>query len=113
MPRKRTTNNDSPRRVVAEIVLSIDIRINGPGGDYDMSWIFPHAISETSRDRTVALAHTATTALLGRKNYEGFAGYWPSVADDAAADPRDREWSRWFTTVEKVVFSTSISERRR
>jgi hypothetical protein len=33
MPRKRTTNNDSPRRVVAEIVLSIDIRINGPGGD--------------------------------------------------------------------------------
>jgi hypothetical protein len=33
------------RRVVAEIVLSLDGRVNGAGGEYDMSWLFPHAIS--------------------------------------------------------------------
>jgi len=100
------------RRVVAEIVLSLDGRVNGTGGEYDMSWLFPHAISDTSRDRTAGFTQSSTTALLGRKNYEGFAGYWPSVADDESADPRDRTFSRWFTSVQKVVFSTSIAEGR-
>ena len=101
---------DTSRRVVAEIVLSLDGRVNGAGGEYDMSWIVPHAISDTSRDRTAGFCESSTTAVLGRKNYEGFAGYWPPVADDESADPRDRTFSRWFTTVEKVVFSTTITE---
>ena len=101
---------DTSRRVVAEIVLSLDGRVNGAGGEYDMSWIVPHAISDTSRDRTAGFTQSSTTALVGRKNYEGFAGYWPSVADDEAADLRDRAFSRWFTSVQKVVFSTSITE---
>jgi len=83
------------RRVVAEIVLSLDGRVNGAGGEYDMSWIIPHAISDTSRDRTAEFTQSSTTALVGRKNYEGFAGYWPSVADDESADLRDRTFSRW------------------
>jgi dihydrofolate reductase len=105
-----TTTNQSTRRVVAEIVLSLDGRVNGVGGDYDMSWIYPHAISDTSRDRTVALAEAATTALVGRKNFEGFAGYWPPVADDESADPRDRAFSRWFTSVDMVVFSRTVTD---
>lgn len=100
----------SERRVVAEIVLSLDGRINGAGGEYDMSWIVPHAVSDTARDRTAGFCDTSTTAVLGRKNYEGFAGYWPSVAGDEAADPRDRTFSRWFTSVEKIVFSTTTTE---
>ena len=91
-------------------MLSLDGRVNGAGGEYDMSWLFPHAISDTSRDRTVGFTQSSTTALLGRKNYEGFAGYWPSVADDESAEPRDRTFSRWFTSVQKFVFSTSITE---
>jgi dihydrofolate reductase len=98
------------RRVVAEIVVSLDGRVNGAGGEYDMSWIIPHAISDTSRDRTAGFTHSSTTALVGRKNYQGFAGYWPSVADDESADLRDRTFSRWFTSVQKVVFSTSMTE---
>jgi dihydrofolate reductase len=107
---KQTATNQPPRRVVANIVLSLDGRVNGPGGDYDMSWIVPHAISDTSRDHTVAVSAQATTALLGRKNYEGFAGFWPSVADDESADPRDRAFSRWMNTVAKVVFSSTLTE---
>ncbi len=110
MSTQPNSKGSTPRRVVAEIVLSLDGRVNGIGGDYDMSWIVPHAISDTSRERTVGFTESATTALLGRKNYEGFAGYWPSVADDESADPRDRAFSRWFTNAEKIVFSSTLTD---
>lgn len=96
------------RTVTANITLSLDGRVSGPGGEYDMSWIVPHAITPRSRDHMVSVTGTATTALLGRKNYEGFAGFWPAVADDESAAPQDREFSRWLNAVEKVVFSTTL-----
>ena len=71
------------RRVVAEIVLSLDGRVNGAGGEYDMSWLFPHAISDTSRDRTAGFTQSSTTALVGRKNYEGSPATgrrWPTTS---------------------------------
>ena len=51
------------------------------------------------------------TVLLGRVNFEGFGGYWPTVADDPSADPRDRTFSRWLDAVE-VVFSTTLTETK-
>src|SRR6266498_278550 len=82
------------RKVTANIMLSLDGRVNGAGGDYDMSWI----------------VQPATTAVLGLKNYEGFGGFWPAVADDQNASPQDRAFSRWLNTVEKVVFSSTLTE---
>ncbi|MFI6997095.1 dihydrofolate reductase family protein [Nocardia sp. NPDC050175] len=102
--------NTGNRRVVANISLSLDGRTNGPGGDYDMSWIVPHAVSDTTRDRMVQMTEAATTALLGRKNYQGFGGYWPTVAVDENADPRDRAFGQWLDAVEKVVFSSTLTE---
>ncbi|MEU9016644.1 dihydrofolate reductase family protein [Actinomadura sp. NPDC048394] len=102
------SGENARRTVTANITLSLDGRICGPGGEYDMSWIVPHATTNGARDHMVSVTGTATTALLGRKNYEGFAGFWPAVADDEGADPRDREFSRWLTAVEKVVFSTTL-----
>jgi dihydrofolate reductase len=98
------------RRVVANFSLSLDGRISGPGGDYDMGWIVPHAVTDVARDHMIAVTSPATTVLLGRKNYEGFGGYWPSVAEDEAADPRDRAFSRWLNATEKVVFSSGLAE---
>jgi dihydrofolate reductase len=96
------------RTVVGNISLSLDGRVAGPDGEYDMSWIVPHAVSNGAREHMVAVTSPATTALLGRKNYEGFAGYWPSVAADEAADQRDRTFSRWLNEVDKVVFSRTL-----
>jgi dihydrofolate reductase len=98
------------RTVVGNIALSLDARVTGPGGEYDMGWIVPHAISDASRDHMIAVTAPATTALLGRKNYEGFKGYWPPVAADESADPRDRAFSTWLNSVEKVVFSATLTE---
>lgn len=96
------------RRVVANITLSLDGRVNGAGGEYDMSWIVPHALTDTARDHMIRVTSPATTALLGRKNYQGFNGFWPTVADNPEADPRDRAFSNWLNKVEKVVFSTTL-----
>jgi dihydrofolate reductase len=103
-------NHQHPRTVTANITLSLDGRTNGAGGDYDMSWIVPHAITEGARDHMTRVTSTATTALLGRKNFEGFGGYWPAVADDENAAPQDRAFSKWLNEVEKVVFSTTLTE---
>ena len=98
------------RTVVANISLSLDGRITGPGGEYDMGWIVPHAISDGARAHMVEVTSTATTALLGRKNYQGFGGFWPAVAGDPNADAADRTFSRWLNDVDKVVFSTTLDQ---
>jgi dihydrofolate reductase len=95
------------RTVVANISLSLDGRVSGAGGEYDIGWIVPHAITNTARDHMISVTSPATTVLLGRKNYEGFGAYWPLVADNAEADPRDRAFSKWLNAVEKIVFSST------
>jgi dihydrofolate reductase len=98
------------RRVVANVTLSLDGRTAGPAGDGDMGWLVPHALSDAARDHMMAVTTPATTVLLGRKNHEGFAGFWPPVADDPSADPRDRAFSSWLTETDKVVFSSTLTE---
>ncbi|MEV8374324.1 dihydrofolate reductase family protein [Kribbella sp. NPDC056861] len=99
------------RTVVGNIALSLDGRISGTGGPYDMGWIVPHATTDGSRSHMLRVtSQAATTVLLGRNNYEGFGGFWPGVAEMAEADPKDREFSRWLNEVEKVVFSTTLQQ---
>ena len=98
------------RTVIANISLSLDGRTSGPGGEYDMGWIVPHAITNGARDHMIDVTSPATTVLLGRKNYEGFGSYWPSVADNAEADPRDRAFSKWLNAVEKIAFSSTMKD---
>ena len=105
-----TNKTNNIRMVVANISLSMDGRTNGVGGDYDMSWIVPHAVTDSTRDNMIAVTSLATTVLLGRKNYQGFGSYWPSVADNESADPRDRAFSTWLNSVEKVVFSSTLKD---
>lgn len=103
------TTVEAHRRVVANISLSLDGRIHGRDGEHDMGWIVPHAISDGSRDHMIRVTSPATTVLLGRKNYEGFSAFWPSVAADETADPRDRAFSRFLNEVEKVIFTTTVT----
>jgi dihydrofolate reductase len=98
------------RKVRANISLTLDGRYNGPGGPADLGAIVPYAVTDVARDHLARIHEGATTALLGRLNAEGFLGYWPSVADDASADPRDRGYARWLVDAEKVVLSTTLTE---
>jgi dihydrofolate reductase len=75
-----------------------------------MGWLAAHAVTDEARNHMIAVTTPATTVLLGRKNYEGFGGYWPTVASDESADPRDRAFARWLNSVEKVVFSSTLKQ---
>jgi len=105
-----TNKTAKTRTVVANISLSLDGRTNGAGGDYDMGWIVPHAVTDGGRNHMIEVTSPATTVLLGRKNYQGFGSYWPSVADNESADSRDRAFSRWLNSVEKIVFSSTLKD---
>jgi dihydrofolate reductase len=110
---KTMTTQPAPsngRTVVANISLSLDGRTTGPNGEYDMGWIVPHAITEGARNHMIAVTTPATTVLLGRKNYQGFGSYWPALANDENADPRDRAFSKWLNSVEKIVFSSTLKQ---
>jgi dihydrofolate reductase len=104
------TGQPRDRIVTGNIALSLDGRVTGPGGEYDMGWIVPHALTDESRAHLLRVTSTASTVLLGRKNYQGFAGFWPAVADDDDADPRDRAFARWLNEAEKVVVSRTLTE---
>ncbi|WP_406231009.1 dihydrofolate reductase family protein [Nocardia sp. NBC_01009] len=98
------------RKVTANIALTLDGRYNGPGGPTDAEAIVRYATTEVARDHLTRIYEGATTALLGRLNAEGFLGYWPTVAADDNADPRDRGYAKWLVDTEKVVLSTTLTE---
>ncbi|MEV0550401.1 dihydrofolate reductase family protein [Nocardia salmonicida] len=95
------------RTVTANIGLTLDGRYNGPGGPTDMQAIVRYATTDVARDHLTRIWEGATTALLGRVNAEGFLGFWPTVAADENADPRDRAYAKWLVDTEKVVLSTT------
>ncbi|TDE37319.1 dihydrofolate reductase family protein [Actinomadura sp. 6K520] len=104
------SEQSSGRRVTANLGLTLDGRYHGPGGPGDFAAFAPYVTTEVARDQLARIWKDATTAVLGRINAEGFMGYWPPVAADEDADPRDRGYARWLTETEKVVFSTTLTE---
>lgn len=105
-----STQTKTGRRVVAQISTTLDGRVSGPKGPSDMEVVARYAGSDAAHARSAEALAAATTALLGRVNYEGFYGYWPPVAVNETADPRDRNIARWLDDVEKVVFSTTMTD---
>jgi len=93
--------------VTANLCLTLDGRYNGPGGD--MGAIVCYATTEVARNHLTRIWETATTAVLGRRNAEGFLGFWPTVAGDENADPRDRGYAKWLVDTEKVILSTTLT----
>jgi len=102
--------SSTDRRVTANLALSLDGRYHGPDGPDDFGAFVPYVVTGTARDQMTRMCETATTALLGRVNAEGFMAYWPPVADDGNADPRDRGYAKWLVDTEKVVLSTTLTE---
>lgn len=98
------------RRVTANLSITLDGRYRGPGGPADMGPIVRYATTEVARDHLTRMRENATTAVLGRLNAEGFLGFWPSVAADDTADPRDRGYAKWLVDTEKVVLSRTLTD---
>ena len=98
------------RTIRANLSLTLDGRYHGAGGPADLSAIVPYAATEVARDHLTRVHQGATTVLLGRGSAQGFMGYWPPVADDESADPRDRAYAAWLRDTDKVILSRTLSE---
>lgn len=98
------------RIVIGHIPLSLDGRVSGPGGEHDMGWTVRHASTGAARAQLLEVTSTAGTVLLDGRTYQGFGGYWPAVAGDEDADPRDRLFARWLNEAEKILVSRTVTE---
>jgi dihydrofolate reductase len=92
------------RKLIVCNIMSLDGYYTGPGNNV-MVLPMDEAFDAYNAERLRA----ADTLLLGRTTYEGFKGFWPSVADDPKARPVLREISRLDNAIDKVVVSDSIT----
>ena len=104
----RTENR--ARRVVAWASVSMDGCTSGPGGPEHDQWLYEHAGHEQTSAYFEGIWRGADTALLGRTNYEGFYSVWPGITRDPSMPARVGELGAWIDAVEKVVFSTTLTE---
>jgi dihydrofolate reductase len=99
------------RKLVVSNIMSLDGYYEGPGKNvmalFDYRWDYP--MDESFDAYNAERLRAADTLLLGRVSYEGFKGFWPSVADDPNATPIQREISRLNNAIDKVVISDSMT----
>lgn len=102
-------NDVQTRRLIASVNVSLDGFSAGPGGDDDVMWFVEH-VNDQFSSNFEGVYRGSTTALMGRKNYEGFYGIWPSITEAPETSARDRDLGTWMNEVEKVVFSRTLRE---
>ncbi len=93
------------RKLIVCNITSVDGFYSGPD-DNVMVMPFDAPFDDYNADRLRA----ADTLLLGRRSFEGFKGYWPSIADNPDARPVEREISRLNNAIDKVVVSDSLTD---
>jgi dihydrofolate reductase len=100
------------RKLIVSNAMSLDGYYEGPGEnvmalfDYRRE-VYP--MDESFDAYNAERLRAADTLLLGRVSYDGFKGFWPSVADDPDATPIQREISRLNNAIDKVVISDTLT----
>ena len=99
------------RKLIVSNAMSLDGYYEGPGKNvmalFDYRWDYP--TDESFDAYNAERLRAADTLLLGRVSYQGFKGFWPSVADDPDATPIQREISHLNNAIDKVVISDSMT----
>jgi dihydrofolate reductase len=97
------------RKLIVCNMMSLDGYYTGPGNNV-MVLPMDEAFDAYNAERLRA----ADTLLLGRVSYDGFRGFWPSIADDPSPQwrPIHREISRLDNTIDKVVISDSMTREQ-
>ena len=100
------------RKLIVCNIMSLDGYYEGPGKNvmdlFGYRWE-AYPTDETFDAYNAERLRAADTLLLGRVSFEGFKGYWPSVADDPKATPTTQEISRLDNAIDKVVISNSLT----
>jgi dihydrofolate reductase len=91
------------RRVTCSMNVSLDGYIAGPDGGFD--WSEPD--EDVFRFWTDEIRELGAY-LLGRRLYEAML-YWETADRDPSLDDSQREWTRLWKRLPKVVFSTTLT----
>jgi dihydrofolate reductase len=92
------------RKLVVANIMSLDGYYTGPDDD-----IMVMPMDPSFDAHSVARLREADTLLLGRRTFEGFRSFWPSVVDSPQATEANREISSRNNAIEKVVISDTLT----
>jgi dihydrofolate reductase len=93
------------KKLIMQLELTLDGFYAGPKEEF--AWF---TLNQDLWKMRVGQFSTIDTVLLGRKNYQGFGGYWPTVVDNPASTETDIKFSRWLDNISKVVFSKTLDK---
>lgn len=85
--------------------LSLDGFVAGQNGEMD--WI---KVDEEIFDHVGKRVSEGDTALYGRVTYQMMENYWPDAGDKPNATKHDKEHSKWYNEVHKVVLSKTLQD---
>src|SRR6267154_1027697 len=93
------------RNLIFFMHTSLDGFVAGPNGEMD--WI---NLDDALFDFVATMTDQADTALYGRVTYDMMQSYWPTAGEQPNASKHDKEHSRWYNKVSKVVLSKTMNE---
>lgn len=93
------------KKIISFMHMSLDGFVAGPNGEMD--WI---NVDEEIFDHVGKRINKGDTALYGRVTYQMMEDYWPTAGDQPTASKHDREHSKWYSKVHKVVLSKSMKD---
>jgi dihydrofolate reductase len=93
------------RNLIFFMHTSLDGFVAGLNGEMD--WI---NLDESLFDFVGTMTDQADTALYGRVTYEMMQSYWPRAGEEPNATKHDKEHSKWYNKVSKVVLSRTMQE---
>ncbi len=95
------------RKLTSALFITLDGVVEAPGGEPTLpeklrGWSMPYTNDEAQQVIGAAMANS-DAMLLGRKTYEGFAAFWPSV-------PEDDLFGGYMNNQTKYVVSTTLNK---
>jgi dihydrofolate reductase len=91
------------RKIISFMHISLDGFAAGPNGEMD--WI---KINDEIFEHVGRRINKGDTALYGRLTYQLMESYWPTAADKPNASRHDKEHSKWYAKVHKLVLSNTM-----
>lgn len=95
------------RKIIVSMRVTLDGFIAGPNGSMD--WMEEFGGEALARYES-ELQKTVDMALFGRATYQGFASYWPAVAEDPASPEGLVAYAQRLNSMRKIVFSRTLAQ---
>ncbi len=92
------------RNLIVTVISTLDGYAAGEGGN-----VFVMPIDLGFDRYNLERMRAADTMVLGATSFHGARAYWPPLADDPEAPEVEREISRLYNTLEKIVISDSTA----